>query len=48
MKPLRPGKPNDENIATLIQPQSNGVRCIRPPKSSSPRAPRRCSSKPTK
>src|SRR2546430_9724540 len=27
-------KPSDENIATLIQPQSKGVRCINPPKSS--------------
>src|SRR3984893_2825866 len=24
--PLSPGKPSEENIATLIQPQSNGVR----------------------
>src|SRR5438128_694485 len=28
MNPLSPGKPSDENIATLIQPQSNGVRCM--------------------
>ena len=34
MNPFRPGKPSDENMATLIQPQSSGVRCIRPPKSS--------------
>src|SRR5213078_2550897 len=26
-----PGRPSDENMAALIQPQSNGVRCIRPP-----------------
>ena len=32
-KPVRPGRPSEENIATLIQPQSSGVRCINPPKS---------------
>src|SRR6266542_4463312 len=36
-KPFSPGKPNDENMATLIQPQRIGVRCINPPKSSMPR-----------
>ena len=38
MNPLRPGRPNEENMATLIQPQSNGVRCMRPPKSLMPRS----------
>ena len=38
MNPFSPGKPNDENMATLIQPQSSGVRCIKPPKSLSPRS----------
>ena len=33
MNPFSPGRPNEENMATLIQPQSNGVRCISPPKS---------------
>src|SRR6266487_1567461 len=47
MKPFSPGKPNDENMATLIQPQRIGVRCINPPKSSRPRWPRRCSKRPT-
>ena len=48
MNPFSPGRPRDENIATLIQPQSSGVCCINPPKSSMPRRPRRCSSKPMK
>src|SRR5262249_59477737 len=48
INPFSPGKPSDENMATLIHPQSSGVRCISPPKSSMLRRPRRCSSNPTK
>ena len=33
MNPFKPGKPSEENMATLIQPQSNGAHCISPPKS---------------
>ena len=48
MKPFRPGSPNHANMATLLHPQSWGVRCMSPPKSSRPRNARRCSSNPTK
>ena len=47
MNPFRPGKPSEENMATLIHPQRSGVRCMRPPKSLRPREPRRSSSNPT-
>ena len=48
MNPFRPGRPNDENIATLIQPQSKRRALHQSAEIIEPARPRRCSSNPTK